>query len=253
MSLGALVRWFRDCAAALKSCAGFSVRKIRQYLANSCFLVLWRFICPGLRANFPCVGAGQEDKMMLSQGSVPESSNLSRHGGGSGEHTSMLADDPVTEAALTGAAYVRYLSDARFASLRALRQLLRALDAERAVIGWLGADAGELREELVWSTGFGRCGESERVQAMSAFTGQIQAWLQSTELALSIPIELSSDMWQELPCDRLLLVRGAATGGASPVFAAQMRSGTLLPQGAALAISRLLDEYIRRRPSGDKG
>ena len=38
--------------------------------------------------------------------------------------------DLVSDAAITGAALVRHLDDARFACLRALRQLLRALDAD---------------------------------------------------------------------------------------------------------------------------
>ena len=48
------------------------------------------------------------------------------------------ASDPVTEAAITGAALVRHLEDFRFATLRALRQLHRALGAERV----LSADRG---------------------------------------------------------------------------------------------------------------
>jgi hypothetical protein len=61
--------------------------------------------------------------------------------------------DPVSEAAITGAALVRHLDDARFASLRALRQLLRALDAERIAIGFLSPDGSSLQEELVWAQG----------------------------------------------------------------------------------------------------
>jgi len=66
--------------------------------------------------------------------------------------------NPVSEAALTGASLIRHLDDVRFASLRALRQLLRALDAERIAIGFVAPKGESIREELVWARGFARCG-----------------------------------------------------------------------------------------------
>ena len=87
------------------------------------------------------------------------------------------ASDPVTEAAITGAALVRHLEDFRFASLRALRQLHRALGAERVAIGLMAADGHSVHEELAWAGGFGRCGESERVISCEAFAAEMSAWL----------------------------------------------------------------------------
>ncbi len=89
--------------------------------------------------------------------------------------------DPVSEAAITGAALVRHLDDVRFATLRALRQLLRALDAERIAIGLLSPDGERIKEELVWVSGFGRCGESERVVSCASFSDELRIWLASRE------------------------------------------------------------------------
>ncbi len=157
--------------------------------------------------------------------------------------------DPVSEAAITGAALVRHLDDVRFASLRALRQLLRALDAERIAIGCITPDRQRLQEELVWVSGFGRCGESERVLSCVAFEDEIRDWLASSDDAVSIGIDLRSPAWHELPCDQLLLVRATrpAQGEACMVLAAQLRGGVRLPEGAAHAISMLVGEYASRR------
>jgi hypothetical protein len=81
---------------------------------------------------------------------------------------------------------VRHLDDARFASLRALRQLLRALDAERS-IGFLSPDGSSLQEELAWARA-GRCGESERVMSCAAFAKEI-GLAGVDEDALSIAID----------------------------------------------------------------
>ena len=94
--------------------------------------------------------------------------------------------DPVSEAAITGAALVRHLDDVRFATLRALRQLLRALDAERIAIGLLSPDGERIEEELVWVSGFGRCGESERVVSCAAFSDELRTWL-ATQLVGAVP------------------------------------------------------------------
>lgn len=157
--------------------------------------------------------------------------------------------DPVSEAAITGAALVRHLNDARFASLRALRQLLRALDAERIAIGVLSPDGSSLQEELVWASGFGRCGESERVLSCAAFANEIRGWLASTKDALSIAIDTRSPAWHEVPCDQLLLVRdcGGANAGGCLVLAAQLRGSVVLPDDAARAIAILIREYACRR------
>lgn len=155
--------------------------------------------------------------------------------------------DPVSDAALTGAAFVRHLGDARFASLRALRQLLRALDAERVAIGVLDMTGLHLHEELVWSSGFGRCGESERDMALARFADNLAAWQQTKALSLLVDIDVSSEAWQDVPCNQLLLVRGPAHGAGCPVFAAQLRRKLTLPEGAAHAISLLLNEYSQRR------
>lgn len=155
--------------------------------------------------------------------------------------------DPVSDAALTGAAFVRHLGDARFASLRALRQLLRALDAERVAIGVLDGSGTRLHEELVWSSGFGRCGESERDMALSRFTDDLAVWQHGTALSLLVDIDVSSEAWQDVPCNQLLLVRGPNHGAGCPVFVAQLRKILNLPEGAAHAISLLLNEYSQRR------
>lgn len=157
--------------------------------------------------------------------------------------------DPVSEAAITGAALVRHLNDARFASLRALRQLLRALDAERIAIGVLSPDGSSLQEELVWASGFGRCGESERILSCAAFANEIRGWLASTKDALSIAIDTRSPAWHEVPCDQLLLVRdcAGANEGGSLVLAAQLRGSVVLPDEAARAIAILIREYACRR------
>lgn len=157
--------------------------------------------------------------------------------------------DPVSEAAITGAALVRHLDDVRFATLRALRQLLRALDAERIAIGLLSPDGERLKEELVWVSGFGRCGESERVVSCASFSDELRIWLASREDSVSIGIDARSPAWHELPCDQLLLVRGGPTERAQPcpVLVAQLRGGTRLREPAAQAISILLKEYVVRR------
>ena len=157
--------------------------------------------------------------------------------------------DPVSEAAITGAALVRHLDDVRFASLRALRQLLRALGAERIAIGSIAPDRETLREGLVWVSGFGRCGESERVLSCAAFVDEIREWLASGDEALSIGIDVRSPAWHELPCDQLLLVRATRPAQGEPcmVLAAQLRGGFRLPDGAAHAISMLVGEYARRQ------
>lgn len=157
--------------------------------------------------------------------------------------------DPVSEAAITGAALVRHLNDARFASLRALRQLLRALDAERIAIGVLSPDGASLQEELVWASGFARCGDSERVLSCAAFADEVRGWLASPKDALSIAIDTRSPAWHEVPCDQLLLVRDCRSSqeGGPLVLAAQLRGGILLPDEAARAIAVLIREYASRR------
>lgn len=157
--------------------------------------------------------------------------------------------DPVSEAAITGAALIRHLDDVRFASLRALRQLLRALDAERIVIGFVSEDGEYLKEELVWASGFARCGESERVMPCGPLAERVRAWLGSPECAVCIGIDARSQAWHDVPCDHLLLVRGdrAADGAGRLVLAAQLRSAASLPDGAAHAIAILLNEYGQRR------
>lgn len=159
--------------------------------------------------------------------------------------------DPVSEAAITGAALVRHLDDVRFATLRALRQLLRALDAERIAIGLLSPDGERIHEELVWVSGFGRCGESERVVSCSSFSDELRIWLASREDGVSIGIDARSPAWHDLPCDQLLLVRSrvAERGQPSQVLVAQLRGGVRLPESAGHAISILLKEYTARRAS----
>ncbi|MCK6392520.1 hypothetical protein [Zoogloea sp.] len=159
--------------------------------------------------------------------------------------------DPVSEAAITGAALVRHLDDVRFATLRALRQLLRALDAERIAIGQLSPDGEHIHEELVWVSGFGRCGESERVVPCASFSDELRIWLASREDAVSIGIDARSPAWHDLPCDQLLLVRSrvAERGQPSQVLVAQLRGGVRLPESASHAISILVKEYAARRAS----
>lgn len=160
-------------------------------------------------------------------------------------------EDPISEAAITGAALVRHLQDVRFATLRALRQLLRALDAERIAVGLLTAGAEHIREELVWVSGLGRCGESERVISCASFGDELRTWLDSPDLGLSIGIDAGSPAWHELPCDQLLLVRRdrAAPDRPLPVLVAQLRGVMGLTDSAAHAISVLLKEYAARRDS----
>lgn len=159
-----------------------------------------------------------------------------------------VGDDPVSEAALTGAALVRHLDDLRFASLRALRLLLRALDAERIALGSLDPVAGVIHERLVWVRGFGRCGESERKVPCGSFSALMKAWVASEEEVLGIPIGPLSPAWPELPCDHLLLVRTpeGMAGGRCLVIAAQLRGVVPLPDAAPRAIGILLKEYAQR-------
>ncbi len=159
--------------------------------------------------------------------------------------------DPVSEAAITGAALVRHLDDVRFATLRALRQLLHALDAERIAIGLLSPNGECIHQELVWLSGFGRCGESERVVSCSSFSDELLLWLASREDAVSIGIDARSPAWHDLPCDQLLLVRSrvAERSQPSPVLMAQLRGGVRLQESASHAISILLEEYTTRRAS----
>lgn len=162
--------------------------------------------------------------------------------------------DQVSEAAQTGAALVRHLEDVKFASLRALRQLLRALDAERVAIARLSPGGESLREELVWASGFGRCGDSERVLACSPFLEDIRRWLTGPDLSLSIGIDVRSAAWHDVPCDQLLLVRShkVSADGESLVCAVQLRGGVRLSDAAAGAIANLLKEYERRQTGGHK-
>ncbi len=159
--------------------------------------------------------------------------------------------DPVSEAAITGAALVRHLEDVRFATLRALRQWLRALDAERIATGTLSPDGERIEEELVWVSGFGRCGESQRVVSCASFSDELRTWLSSRDDFVSIGIDARSPAWHELPCDQLLLVRGGAFERSQPcqVMVAQLRGGMRLSESAAHAISILLKEYAHRRAS----
>ena len=157
--------------------------------------------------------------------------------------------DPVSEAAIAGAALVRHLDDVRFACLRALRQLLRALDAERIAIAFVSPDGECLREELVWAGGFARCGESERVLSSAGLAEPIRDWLASRNSVVNIPIEVQSPAWHAMPCDRLVLVRGelVVKGLGLLVLAVQLRSAGGLPEGAGHAMSLFLNEYGKRR------
>ena len=157
--------------------------------------------------------------------------------------------DPVSEAAIAGAALVRHLDDVRFACLRALRQLLRALDAERIAIAFVSPDGKCLREELVWAGGFARCGESERVLSSAGLAEPIRDWLASRNSVVNIPIEVQSPAWHAMPCDRLVLVRGelVVKGLGLLVLAVQLRSAGGLPEGAGHAMSLFLNEYGKRR------
>lgn len=159
-----------------------------------------------------------------------------------------VAKDPVSEAAMTGAALVQHLDDLRFAALRALRQLLRALDAERIALGRLDPAGGVIHEELVWVSGFGRCGESERKVSFKPFAALVKAWVASGEEVLGIPVGPLSPAWPELPCDQLLLVRTLerTAGGSYPVILAQLRGVIPLPEAAPRAIAILLEAYARR-------
>ncbi len=157
--------------------------------------------------------------------------------------------NPVSEAALTGASLIRHLDDVRFASLRALRQLLRALDAERIAIGFVAPKGESIREELVWARGFARCGESERVLCCAGFAHQVRDWLSAKNAVVSIDIDVESSTWHELPCDRLLLVRGEliAEGRERLVLAVQLRGEVDLADGACHALTLFLNEYGSRR------
>lgn len=161
------------------------------------------------------------------------------------------ASDPVTEAAITGAALVRHLDDFRFASLRALRQIHRALGAERVAIGFIDAEGMSVREALAWSGGFGRCGDSERVVSCEAFAAKMGAWMASRSGALEVGIDGFDPAWHELGCDRLLLVRGErfVKGLGQAVLLAQLRAPAPLAGGADHALAMLLDEYACRRQS----
>ncbi|KAB2969075.1 hypothetical protein [Zoogloea sp.] len=152
---------------------------------------------------------------------------------------------------MTGAALVRHLDDLRFAALRALRQLLRALDAERIALGRLHPLEGVIHEELVWVSGSGRCGESERKVSCKPFAALVKAWVASGEDVLGIPIGPLSPAWPELPCDHLLLVRTSerTAGEGYPVILAQLRGVIPLPDAAPRAISILLKEYAQRSAS----
>lgn len=159
------------------------------------------------------------------------------------------ANDPVTEAAITGAALVRHLEDFRFASLRALRQLHRALGAERVAIGLIAPGGSCVREELAWAGGFGRCGESERVISCEAFAADMSTWLATRSSMLEVEIDALAPVWHELSCDHLMLVRGGRVveGGGQVVLVVQMRNPARLADGADHAMGILLDEYGRRR------
>ena len=159
--------------------------------------------------------------------------------------------DLVSDAAITGAALVRHLDDARFACLRALRQLLRALDAERIVIGFISPDGAFLHEELAWAQGLAPCGESERVMSCAPFRDELQRWLDSTLPAACLGIDPDSAARHETSCDHLLLVRGegVAEGGGLAVIAAQLRNPVALDLAEAQAVSLLIAEYYRRRSS----
>lgn len=197
--------------------------------------------------SLSCHGAAGKEKMLNSQIRTMKPIGTRQH--------DSIRDfggyeilDPLTDAAVMGAAFVCHLGDVRFASLRALRHLAQALEAERTVIGMLAPQGAGLYEELVWSTGSGRCGESERVQAMSACAAEVEAWLCSPSLSVMLPI--SMDVCADRPqgCECLLLIRGSAVAGAVPVFAAQLGGATTLPESAVTVISTMLDEYARRRP-----
>ncbi|WP_141353762.1 hypothetical protein [Zoogloea ramigera] len=157
--------------------------------------------------------------------------------------------DLVSDAAITGAALVRHLDDARFACLRALRQLLRALDAERIVIGFISPDGAFLHEELAWAQGLAPCGESERVMSCAPFQDALQGWLDSNRPAACIGIDPGSVARHDTPCDYLLMVRGEGEAGARglAVIAAQLRNPVDLEFAEAQAVSLLIAEYCRRR------
>jgi len=157
--------------------------------------------------------------------------------------------DPVSEAAIAGAALFRHLDDVRFACLRTLRQLLRALDAERIAIAFVAPDGECIREELVWAGGFAHCGESEWLLSSVGLAEQIRDWLVSKNSVANIHIGVQSPAWREMPCDRLLLVRGelAVKGLGLLVLAVQLRSVGGLSEGAGHAMSLFLNEYGKRR------
>jgi len=165
-----------------------------------------------------------------------------------GSSLQSVGTDPVSQAAITGAALVRHLDDLRFAALRALRQLLRALDAERIALGRLDPKGAVIHEDLVWVSGFGRCGESERKVSCKPFAALVKAWADSGEDVLGIPIGPLSPAWPELPCDHLLLVRTPEPLGGKgyPVIVAQLRGVIPRPDAAPRAIGILLKAYAQR-------
>lgn len=127
--------------------------------------------------------------------------------------------------------------------------MLRALDAERIVIGFISPDGAFLHEELAWAQGLAPCGESERVMSCAPFREKLQAWLDSSRPAACIGIDPCSIARHEMSCDYLLLVRGeggSATRGL-PVIAAQLRNPVDLEFAEAQAVSLLIAEYCRRR------
>lgn len=155
---------------------------------------------------------------------------------------------PVCDAAITGAALVKHMDDVRFASLRALRQMLRALQAERVAIGYVDAAAAQMTEELVWTGGFGRCGESERELRCTEFAEELQSWLATHGRSLEIDIDAHGSAWHEWPCDRLAFVRGSDDEHRNGVLvlAIQWRGNESLPEGADLDIALFLQEYALR-------
>lgn len=182
---------------------------------------------------------------MLHREHWPDVSGVGRCAGVEGE---ACLRDLVSDAAITGAALVRHLDDLRFACLRALRQLLRVLDAERVAIGFISPDGALLHEALVWAQGLAPCGESGRVMSCAPFREEIQGWLESSRLAACIGIDPGGIARHQTPCDYLLLVRGEDSSAARglPVIAAQLRSPVDLGPAEAQAVSLLIAEYYRR-------
>ena len=186
---------------------------------------------------------------MLGEAYLPDPGAEPRVGRWAAARCEVCMRDLVSDAAITGAALVRHLDDVRFACLRALRQLLRALDAERIVIGFISPDGARLHEELAWAQGLAPCGESERVMSCAPFRDELQGWLDSSRPAACIGIDPDSAARHETPCDHLLLVRGegAAEVRGLAVIAAQLRSPVELDPDEVRAVSLLIVEYYRRR------